>query len=310
MSTVQKIDRSHYIRGFQDFLILEKGMSAHSISAYTHDVEYFFEYIDLHADQIDIRSIDTDHLRGYLEYLAKLGLHPTTQSRMLSGIRAFYKYLQIEDIIEKDPTQLIENPKLSRKIPEVLTFEEVQAVLNAVDLSHPQGTRNRAILETLYACGLRVSELTDLKITNLFTEIGVVKVIGKNDKERLVPIGASAIKHINYWLNHDRKQINPIQKGNENYVFLNRRGSRLSRVMIFNIVKEHVRKAGIEKSVSPHTFRHSFATHLVEGGADLRAVQDMLGHESILTTEIYTHIDTAYLRDTVMAYHPLYRKES
>jgi len=303
-----KKDRSHFIRGFQDFLTLEKSMSDHSINAYTHDVIYFFDYIDFHHSGVDVLTVDMQVLRDYLQYLAELGLNATTQSRMLSGIRAFYKYLLIEDIVEVDPTLLIENPKLARKIPEVLSVAEVQSILEAVDLSHPQGTRNRAILETLYACGLRVSELTDLRITNLFTEIGVIKVIGKNDKERLVPIGDSAIKHINHWLEHDRPRIKEIKKGEENHVFLNRRGSRLSRVMIFNIVKDHVSKAGILKTVSPHTFRHSFATHLVEGGADLKAVQDMLGHESIMTTEIYTHIDTAYLRDTVMAYHPLYRK--
>jgi len=305
----EKKDRKHFIRGFQDFLTLEKSMSGHSISAYTHDVTYFFDYIDLKKADEDILTLPMQVVRDYLQYLGELGLNATTQSRMLSGIRAFYKYLLIEDIIEVDPTLLIENPKLSRKIPEVLTVSEVQAILEVVDLSHPQGTRNRAILETLYACGLRVSELTDLRITNLFMEIGVIKVIGKNDKERLVPIGDSAIKHIAYWLEHDRPRIREIKKGEENHVFLNRRGSRLSRVMIFNIVKDHVMRAGILKTVSPHTFRHSFATHLVEGGADLKAVQDMLGHESIMTTEIYTHIDTEYLRDTVMAYHPLYRKK-
>jgi len=307
MSTKEKIDRSHFIRGFQDFLTLEKGMSDHSIKAYSHDVAYFFDYVDMHAESANILDVDMQLLRDYLQYLGELGLNATTQSRMLSGIRAFYKYLLIEDIIDVDPTLLIENPKLARKIPEVLSVSEVQAILESVDLSHPQGTRNRAILETLYACGLRVSELTDLRITNLFLEIGIIKVIGKNDKERLVPIGDTAIKHIRYWLEHDRKKIKEIKKGEENHVFLNRRGSRLSRVMIFNIVKDHVMKAGIHKTVSPHTFRHSFATHLVEGGADLKAVQDMLGHESIMTTEIYTHIDTEYLRDTVLAYHPLYR---
>lgn len=307
MSTKEKSDRSHFVRGFQDFLTLEKGMSDHSISAYTHDVAYFFDYIDMHTEESNILTIEMDVLRAYIQYLGELGLNATTQSRMLSGIRAFYKYLLVEDIIEVNPTLLIENPKLARKIPEVLSIAEVQAILEAVDLSHPQGTRNRAILETLYACGLRVSELTDLRITNLFLEIGIIKVIGKNDKERLVPIGDQAIKHIRYWLEHDRPRIKDIKKGEENHVFLNRRGSRLSRVMIFNIVKDHVMKAGIYKTVSPHTFRHSFATHLVEGGADLKAVQDMLGHESIMTTEIYTHIDTEYLRDTVMTYHPLYQ---
>ena len=305
----EKKDRKHFIRGFQDFLTLEKSMSDHSINAYTHDVTYFFDYVDLNTEGEDILTLTMQVVRDYLQYLAELGLNATTQSRMLSGIRAFYKYLLIEDIIESDPTLLIENPKLARKIPEVLTVSEVQGILESVDLSHPQGTRNRAILETLYACGLRVSELTDLRITNLFLEIGVIKVIGKNDKERLVPIGDSAIKHISYWLEHDRSLIKEIKKGEENHVFLNRRGSRLSRVMIFNIVKDHVMRAGITKTVSPHTFRHSFATHLVEGGADLKAVQDMLGHESIMTTEIYTHIDTEYLRDTVMAYHPLYAKK-
>lgn len=308
MATDTSTNRKHYIRGFQDFMTLEKSMSEHSISAYTHDLVYFFDYLDDHTEVDDIRTIETAIFRSYIQYLGVLGLNASTQSRMLSGIRAFYKYLMVEDIIESDPTELIENPKLARKIPTVLTVAEVQAILDAVDLSHPQGTRNRAILETLYACGLRVSELTDLRITNLFFELGIIKVLGKNDKERLVPIGAEAMKQITLWLENDRKHI-PIQKGSENFVFLNRRGRPLSRVMIFNIVKDHVAKAGIAKKVSPHTFRHSFATHLVEGGADLRTVQDMLGHESIITTEIYTHIDTEYLRETVLSYHPLYQKK-
>ena len=267
MDNAGQMNRSQYIRGFQDFLALERSMSQHSISAYSHDVQYFFDYIDNHTDFSDIKTINSELLRNYLGFLTKLHFNTSSQSRMLSGLRAFYKYLLIEDIIDKDPTSLIENPKQSRKIPAVLSVQEVQQLIDSVDLSHPQGIRNRAILETMYACGLRVSELRELKITDLFFPAGIIKVLGKNNKERLVPIGESAIKHLGYWLEHDRVKLPNIKKGEENYVFLNRRGSRISRVMIFNIVKKHTTIAGIDKVVSPHTFRHSFATHLVEGGA-------------------------------------------
>ena len=226
-----------------------------------------------------------------------------SQARILSGLRAFFRFLLLEDIIEINPLDNIESPKLSKKIPSVLSIEEIASIMGAIDMSDDLGHRNRAILETLYACGLRVSELINLKLSGYFPDAGIVKVIGKNNKQRLVPIGESAMKHLNLYIHEIRKK-GPIKKGSEDYVFLNRRGNPLSRVMIFTIIKNLKTKAGITKAVSPHTFRHSFATHLIEGGANLRAIQDMLGHESITTTEIYTHLDTKFLRDTILKYHP------
>lgn len=233
-----------------------------------------------------------------------MGIGQNSQSRILSGLRAFFKYLLIENIIKKDPSSLIDNPKLSRKYPEFLSVEEVASVLETFDMSDPLGRRNRAMIETLYACGLRVSELVGLKISNFYPEVGFVKIIGKNDKERIVPIGNDASKFIQLYLQHDRPNYKPVSKEDENIVFLNRRGKKLTRVMIFLVIKDAVVAANISKTVSPHTFRHSFATHLLEGGADLRAIQDMLGHESITTTEIYTHLDTAYLKETILRFHP------
>jgi integrase/recombinase XerD len=242
-------------------------------------------------------------LQDFIIYLNKIGLGDRSQARIISGIRAFYRFLILEDLVTDDPTELIEGPKLKRKIPDVLSFEEIETMLQLVDLSEETGHRNRAILETLYACGLRVSELVNLKLSNYYPDIEYIKVLGKNNKERIVPISAEAIKHNNYYINNYRSKLN-IQAGYEDYMFLNRRGKGLTRVMIFTIIKDLAEQAGIKKKVSPHTFRHSFATHLVEGGADLRAVQDMLGHESILTTEIYTHLDQSYLRDTILKFHP------
>jgi len=243
-------------------------------------------------------------IRRFILWVNRLGLEATTQARLISGLRAFYKYLLVEDMLDDDPTELLESPRMRRKIPEVLSVHEVQAMLNAVDLSDPQGQRNRAILEVLYACGLRVSELVNLRLSQLFLEANFLKVIGKNNKERLVPIGAEAVKYLSIYLEKVRNLQNNLKKEAENIVFLNRRGGRMSRVMVFLIVKEFAAKAGVVKTISPHTFRHSFATHLVEGGADLKAVQDMLGHESITTTEIYTHLDTEYLKETIYLYHP------
>lgn len=292
------------IREFRGFLRLEKGLAAHTLAAYTADVEKLTLYIEQNEIEKRPEAIETQDLRGFLRWLNGLGLGAASQARILSGIRAFYRYLLLEDRIERDPTELLEGPRLERKLPDVLEVEEIRAMLGSIDLSHPQGTRNRAMLETLYACGLRVSELTQLKISGLFLEVGFIRVIGKNDKERLVPIGESAIKYIRQYLEHIRPK-GPVGKGQEDIVFLNRRGKALSRVMVFHIVKAAAQGAGIAKSVSPHTFRHSFATHLVEGGADLKAVQDMLGHESITTTEIYTHLDTEYLKETILNFHPL-----
>ena len=248
-------------------------------------------------------EVTLEMFQDMIRWLNELGLDVRSQARLISGIKAFYKYLLVEDILVEDPTELLETPRLNRKIPEVLNYEEIQRLLAAIDLSEPHGLRNRAMLETLYACGLRVSELINLRISNLYLDIGFVKVLGKNDKERLVPIGEEAVKHIGFYVEGVRRHLK-IKKDSENVLFLNRRGSKLSRIMVFLVIKELAKLAGIEKNISPHTFRHSFATHLIEGGADLKAVQDMLGHESITTTEIYTHLDTDYLKETVLNFHP------
>ena len=293
------------MNGFKQYLMLERGMASHSIEAYLNDVSKLSDFfVELGLTQ-GPDAVELKHLETFLAWLNDLGLGRRTQARILSGIRAFYRYLILEELIDYDPTELIEGPKLHQKIPDVLSYEQIESLLASIDLSHPQGQRNRAMLETLYACGLRVSELTHLKISNLFLDVGFIKVIGKNNKERVVPIGASAIKYLLLYLENNRFQQANIQSGYEDFVFLNRRGKSLSRVMVFKIVKQATVDAGIPKNVSPHTFRHSFATHLVEGGADLRAVQEMLGHESIVTTEIYTHLDINYLRETILHFHPL-----
>lgn len=295
---------SSAVSGFKHYMLLERNMSKHSVEAYMADVEKLSNFLVETYPEVLPDKVDLNHLENFLAWLHDLGLGARTQARILSGIRAFYRYLMLEESIKSDPTELLEGPKIGRKMPEVLSYNEIESALQGIDLSRPMGTRNRAILETLYACGLRVSELTQLSISNLFLDIGFVKVIGKNNKERIVPIGESAIKYIKQYM-IDRSRMQNIDPYASDILFLNRRGKPLSRVMIFNIVKETISNAGIKKSVSPHTFRHSFATHLVEGGADLRAVQEMLGHESIVTTEIYTHLDINYLRDTIMTYHPL-----
>lgn len=284
-------------------------MSEHTIEAYVRDVSKVAQFLELKNLDISPTKIERQHLEEFLLYLNELELDASTQARILSGIKAFYKYLLVEDIVDTDPTALLEGPRLNRKIPAVLTYDEIQRMLAAIDLSTEHGVRNRAMLETLYACGLRVSELINLKLSNLFLDINFIKVIGKNNKERIVPIGEDAIKHIRLYLDGVRRSQLNIQKEDENIVFLNRRGKRLSRVMVFKVIKELAARAGISKTVSPHTFRHSFATHLVEGGADLKAVQDMLGHESIITTEIYTHMDTEYLKETILLYHPRNRRK-
>lgn len=279
-------------------------MSQHTIDAYLNDVGKFVQWLELEGRQISPLAVKPDDLTRFILWANNLGLEATTQSRLISGLRAFYKFLLVEDMLDDDPTELLESPRMRRKIPEVLSVHEIQAMLDAVDLSDPQGQRNRAILEVLYACGLRVSELVNLKLTQLFLDASFLKVLGKNNKERLVPIGAEAVKFLKIYLENVRALQENIKKEAENTVFLNRRGGKMSRVMVFLIVKEMAEKAGVRKNISPHTFRHSFATHLVEGGADLKAVQDMLGHESITTTEIYTHLDTEYLKETIYLYHP------
>ncbi len=296
------------VKGFKSYLMLERSLSENSIAAYLRDVAKLKEFLVLKELDVAPKDVTQKHLEEFILWLNELGLGARSQARLISGLKAFYKFLLVEDMTDDDPTELLEGPRLSRKIPEVLSYEEIRRMLDTIDLSEPQGTRNRAMLETLYACGLRVTEMTTLRLSNLFTEIGFIKVIGKGDKERLVPIGEEALLHIKHYVEGVRRAQTNIHPDHENFIFLNRRGKSLSRVMVFMIVKEAAKLAGITKKVSPHTFRHSFATHLIEGGADLKAVQDMLGHESITTTEIYTHLDTDYLRETIMAFHPRGRR--
>jgi integrase/recombinase XerD len=298
-----------YIKGFKAYLLLERSLAANTIEAYEGDLHKLINYLELQALDVMPQAVEMQQIESFLFWLHEMGLSARSQARILSAMKTFYRYLLHEDLIESNPTELLETPRLSRKIPEVLTYEEIQLILEAIDLSDPQGPRNRAMLETLYACGLRVSELIDLRVSNLFLDVSFIKIIGKGDKERIVPIGEEAIKHIQlYWEGGRRGQMN-VKPGFENILFLNRRGRRLTRNMVFLIVKDLAQRAGIKKNVSPHTFRHSFATHLIEGGADLKAVQDMLGHESIITTEIYTHLDTDYLRETILNFHPRNQKK-
>lgn len=294
---------------FKTYLMLEKSMSVHTVEAYIRDVGKLLEYVLFKKIDLLPEKLEEEHLTGFVYYLDQLGLEAKSQARIISGIRTFYRFLLMEDLISEDPSAAMESPKLQRTLPDVLAYEEIQQMMQAIDLSEPQGHRNKAIIETMYACGLRVSELVNLQISNLYFEQGFIKVLGKNNKERLVPISPKAMKDIVFYVEHERKQLPVVGKDDEDIVFLNRRGKKLTRVMIFTIVKELAEKAGIPKSVSPHTFRHSFATHLVEGGADLRAVQEMLGHESITTTEIYTHVDRNYLRETILQFHPMSKRK-
>ncbi len=292
-----------YIKGFRSYLQLERSLSGNSVEAYEHDVEKLHQYI-LHINFSEgPDKIKAEHLQGFIKWVNELGMSARSQSRVLSGIKSFYKYLLLENIVNDDPTVLMEGPKLGRKLPDFLSVEEINSIIAAIDLSKPEGERNKAMLETLYSSGLRVSELTGLKRSNLHPELGLLKITGKGNKERLVPVGSVALKQIRIYEEAYRNHIQ-VKAGNEDFLFLNRRGSRLSREMIFMIIKDLVKSAGIKKNISPHTFRHSFATHLIEGGADLRAVQEMLGHESITTTEIYTHLDREYLRSAIMQFHP------
>lgn len=292
-----------YIKGFKAYLQLERSLSTHSIEAYLRDVEKLVQYLQSINTPLPPDQLELSQLQSFVQWIASLGMTATSQARIISGIKAFYKYLKIEDIVKTDPSQLLEAPKTSRLLPDVLSVEEIEAIIAQIKAGTPEGQRNRAILETMYSCGLRVSEVVNLQISRLHFNEGFISVVGKGDKERLVPIGSDAIKYINIYKNEVRVHM-PIKPGQDDILFLNRRGSALTRVMIFLVIKDLVAAAGIEKQVSPHTFRHSFATHLVEGGADLRAVQEMLGHESITTTEIYTHLDREYLRDTLQQFHP------
>lgn len=297
-----------YKKGFLIHLQLEKSLSPNTIEAYSLDLGKLIQFIELMQMKVGPNELKLTDLQAYIKWIAELGMSERSQSRIISGIKAFYKYCLQEEIVRQDPTELLSAPKLKKALPDTLTFEEIEALIAKIDQSKPEGVRNKSMMETLYSCGLRVSELINLRRSHLYLDIGFVRVIGKGDKERLIPIGSDAIKHLQIYLQEIRtKQVE--KKGNEDIVFLNKRGSRLSRIMIFYIVKELSIKAEIKKNISPHTFRHSFATHLVEGGADLRAVQEMLGHESITTTEIYTHLDRNFLRDTLNRFHPGFKNK-
>ena len=299
------MDWDSTIKGYIAYLKLEKGHSAHSVEAYTRDVRRLGKFV---LDEKEVKSpasVQQDHITDYLRLLNEMDISARSQARMLSGIRSFFQYLILENIVAADPTELVEGPKTNRYLPEVLSYEEIRRMIDCIDRSHPQGTRNVAILETLYACGLRVSELTGLRLSQISFEHEYIQVLGKNNKERLVPVSREALHHIQLYLDGDRNRMLHIDKASADILFLNRRGKKLSRVMIFTIIRNTAKDAGITKTISPHSFRHSFATHLVEGGADLRAVQEMLGHASITTTEIYTHLTTEYLRETIHSFHPL-----
>jgi len=292
-----------YKNGFKAWLQLEKSLSDNSVEAYLRDINQLTQYLQSVNNLKSPSELTLKDLQQFIKWIAALDIAPASQARIISGIKSFYKYCLLENISSVNPTTLLEAPKLKRTLPDVLSFDEIEKIISQVDLSKPEGERNKAILETMYSCGLRVSEVVNLRISQLYLDVGFIRVVGKGDKERLVPIGSVAIKQINIYKDQVRVHI-AVQKGNEDILFLNNRGAKLSRVMIFYIIKEMTLKAGIKKTVSPHTFRHSFATHLVEGGADLRAVQEMLGHESITTTEIYTHLDRAFLRKTLEQFHP------
>ena len=295
-----------YKKGFKAYLQLEKSLSDNSVQAYLRDIELLTQHLQEKKSLKTPSELTLKDLQQFIKWITELCMMAASQARIISGLRAFYKYCLLEHISKTDPTTLLEAPKLKRSLPDTLSFEEIESMIQQIDLSKPEGGRNKAILETMYSCGLRVSEVVGLKISQIYLDVGFIRVTGKGDKERLVPVGSSAVKYINIYKNNIRIHLD-IKKGNEDILFLNNRGSKLSRVMIFYIIKELALKARIKKTVSPHTFRHSFATHLVEGGADLRAVQEMLGHASITTTEIYTHLDREFLRKTLEQFHPGFR---
>jgi integrase/recombinase XerD len=302
-NNINTLNWSHYIKGFKAYMQLERSLSEKSVEAYLHDVTKLIQFLDYKQLSTTPEEIQLETLREFLRWVSELGMTATSQARILSGIKSFYKYLLLEDLIKTSPADLLEAPKTMRKLPDVLDTDEIDRMIAKLDLSKPDGMRNKAILETMFSCGLRVSETVNLNISDISYADEFVRVIGKGDKERLVPIGKVALDAIRWYVEHVRVHIKT-QTGNHDIVFLNNRGKRLSRVMIFYIIKELAAKAGIRKKISPHTLRHSFATALVEAGADLRAVQQMLGHESITTTEIYTHIDREYLRDVITQFHP------
>tara|TARA_B100000508_G_C11437360_1_gene266786 strand:+ start:141 stop:1040 length:900 start_codon:yes stop_codon:yes gene_type:complete len=292
-----------YIKQFRNYLKLERSLADNSIEAYLHDITKLRQFFEIKNLTLSPLKVSQGDLIDFVEFINELGMSPYSQARILSGIKSFYKFLVYEELIEKDPSELLESPKIGRKLPDTLEFHEIEQILSAIDMSKDAGARNRAMLETLYSSGLRVSELIELKISNIYDDVGFLRIIGKGNKERLVPVGKSALKYMKIY--KDQVRIHQdIKKGQEDYLFLNLRGSRISRISVFNIIKDLALTAGIVKNISPHTFRHSFATHLIEGGADLRAVQEMLGHESITTTEIYTHLDRDYLKQVINEFHP------
>ena len=292
-----------YLKEFRTYLKLERGLSGNSVDAYINDVKKLIEYYDISKKEITVKEIDHAELVRFFSWINELGMLPNTQARVISGLKAYFSYLLLEDIIADDPSSLLESPKISRKLPDVLNIEEINLLIEAIDASKPEGMRNKAILEVLYGCGLRVTELITLRISDLNFESEYIKVVGKGNKERIIPIGQDAIKYIDIYITEVRVHLD-IKKGNEDYIFLNRLGTQLSRISVFTMIKALAEKIGLKKSISPHTFRHSFATHLIEGGADLRAIQEMLGHSSITTTEIYTHLDRDYLRGIITQFHP------
>ncbi|MEQ8364087.1 MAG: site-specific tyrosine recombinase XerD [Cyclobacteriaceae bacterium] len=292
-----------HIKHFSNYLKLERSLSGNSIEAYVRDIEKLQQFADMNLKGLSPLKITSKQLQAFLTYVNELGMSAHSQARILSGVKAFYKYLIYEELLDKDPTVLIEGPKLGRKLPDTLSYIEIEQLLEAIDMSTPEGGRNRAMLEVLYSSGLRVSELVDLRMNNVYFDVGFLRVVGKGNKERLVPVGKDALKFLTIYKEQIRVHV-PVQKDFESYMFLNRRGKKLTRVMVFTIIKGLAVKVGLKKVISPHTFRHSFATHLIEGGADLRAVQEMLGHESITTTEIYTHLDRDYLRQVIQEFHP------
>ncbi|MDB5019499.1 MAG: tyrosine recombinase XerD [Pedobacter sp.] len=296
------INRNH-LKEFTLYLKLERGLSGNSVDAYVNDVTKLLQYLELSNSTTPIEKVEIATLRNFITYLNELGILPNTQARVVSGIKAYFCFLVIENIIEKDPTELLEAPKTTRKLPDVLSVEDIDLLFSSIDLSQSQGLRNKAIIEALYGCGLRVTELVNLKISNLHIDSGYIIVIGKGNKERLIPIGVAASKSISDYIN-DVRNAGKIKAGNEDYIFLNKFGTRLSRISVFTMIKILTERCQIRKVISPHSFRHSFASHLIEGGADLRAVQAMLGHVSITTTEIYTHVDKEYLQGVVKHYHP------
>ena len=295
-----------YKKGFKAWLQLEKSLAENSVEAYLRDIDKLTDFLQVSNKMVTPQELVLKDLESFVQWVAELGMTVASQSRIISGLRSFYTYCYMEQIVTTNPTALLETPKQKRSLPDTLSFNEIESIIAQIDLSKPEGGRNKAMLETLYSCGLRVTELINLRLSCLYFDDGFIRVIGKGDKERLIPIGSDAIKYVNIYRSNLRVHIN-IKPGQEDFLFLNRRGSKLSRVMIFLVLKELALKAGIEKSISPHTFRHSFATHLVEGGADLRAVQEMLGHESITTTEIYTHLDREFLRNTLHQFHPAFK---